>query len=453
VGVVLSGLLTVGLLPLLVRVGLPLLVLPFVATLLTVLLAMRQRVRDGAPKAVDFLLGTPEENLAYLRTRLARFGSHYIVRFHAPFLGRWTVTQGVDGRESHFGPWRQALDFEVMGEDGRAFRGAGTRLEEFHCYKLPVLATADGTVVQVVDGVPDNAVGETNLKENWGNLVMLHHGLGVYSMVCHLSPGSIKVALGQVVRRGDELGACGASGRSPVPHVHFQIQATGRIGAPTLLVELHDVVAVRQDSEVLLGTWTPAKGDVVRNIEVEPDLERLLRLPYGEALEFRRDGEEAAERVVPDIDLYGNVLLRSGRGGVLYYDLEGGLFTVYDALGPSASVLHLLHAALGRVPLDGHPGLTWRDHVRPKLVTSPLVRPLLDLVSPFLRRTGTEMRYAVRRESGAVVVEGRSVRVDRSGAPLVSTSATLRRGKGIVAVEVTARGRTHRAVRVEADAA
>lgn len=449
-GVAVSGLLTVGLLPVLVRFGIPLLVLPFVVTVLAVLLAMRQRVRDGAPKAVDFLLGTPEENLSYLRTRLARFGAHYVVRFRAPFLGRWTCTQGVDGQESHFGPWRYALDFEVLGDDGSAFRGAGKKLEEFHCYRLPVVAPADGTVVQVTDNVPDNSVGETNLRENWGNLVMLHHGLGVYSMACHLAPRSIKVARGQVVRRGDEIGACGSSGRSPVPHLHFQIQATARVGAPTLVAELHDVISIRPEGDRLLGTFTPEKGDVVRNIETDQDLERLLRFPYGEVMAFARDGEEVPEQVVPDIDLYGNLLLRSDRGGVLYYEHEGGLFTVFDALGPQRSVLHLIHAALGRVPLDPDPGLEWTDHLPPRLTVPTVLRPLQDLVSPFFRRTGTEIRYAISREGMDLVVEGRSVRLSRSGEPLVSTAARLRQGKGVVQLTVTARGRTHRAERVAA---
>ena len=61
------------------------------------LYAMRQRTRDGRPKAVDFLLGTPEENLHYFKTRLARFGATYWVRLNAPFRGKWTVTQGVEG--------------------------------------------------------------------------------------------------------------------------------------------------------------------------------------------------------------------------------------------------------------------------------------------------------------------------------------------------------------------
>ena len=114
----LTSLGTAGALALLRPLGLPVLILPFNVTMLVALAAMRQRTRDGAPKAVDFVAGTPEANLAYYRTRLARFGPGFGVRFAPPFAGRWTVTQGVDGTHTHQGAWRYALDFEVAGAGG-----------------------------------------------------------------------------------------------------------------------------------------------------------------------------------------------------------------------------------------------------------------------------------------------------------------------------------------------
>ena len=87
VAVLVCAMLTVGLLPYLALGGMPLLILPFNLTVMLVLYAMRQRVRDHAPKAVDFLPGTPEQNLNHYHMRVARFGASYAVRVHAPFLG------------------------------------------------------------------------------------------------------------------------------------------------------------------------------------------------------------------------------------------------------------------------------------------------------------------------------------------------------------------------------
>ena len=162
-------------------------VVPFNATILLVLLALRQRVRDSHPKAVDLMLATPEDNLDYLRARLLRFGWSQPVRMQLPLRGTWVCTQGVDGAHTHKERWRHAWDFEVLGPDGTTFRGDGTRPDQYYCFRLPVLAAAAGTVVSIENEVPDNLVGSMNLKQNWGNLVLLHHGPGLYSCLLYTS--------------------------------------------------------------------------------------------------------------------------------------------------------------------------------------------------------------------------------------------------------------------------
>ena len=449
-GSLICGLITLGTVPDLAAPTLPQLLLPFNLTVILLLYAMRQRVRDRSPKAVDFLLGTPEENLNYYRTRLSRFGARYFVRFGAPFMGRWTCTQGVDGPLTHKGPWRHALDFQVTGEDGRTSRGTGRSLADYHCYKLPVLAPADGTVAKVVDDIPDNKIGEVNLKDNWGNLVLLYHAPGLYSMACHFSPGSLKVQQGQPVRRGDMLGLCGSSGRSPEPHLHWQLQATARVGAPTLEVELHDVVR-EGDTPRLMGTYTPREGDVVRNLKPDDNVARDLRLTYGEALRFTVNGVEMPreETVVPDIDLYGNLQLRSEeQRAILHYNTGDDLFTVFDTIGRRRSVLHIMHAALARVPFEVEATLRWEDHLPLRHFLAWPGRLALDIVSPFTRNTGIRMTYRARRQGQQLVINGTSTRRHKGGQPLVQTEATLTHGLGIEDLKLTVRGRTHHAIRI-----
>ena len=110
---------------------------------------------------------------------------------------RWICTQGVTV-PTHKDRWRHAWDFEVLGPDGKAFRGDGSKPDQYYCFRLPVLSPAPGTVVRIENDIPDNLVGTMNLKQNWGNLVLIHHGVGIYSLLAHLSRGSVKVQLGQV---------------------------------------------------------------------------------------------------------------------------------------------------------------------------------------------------------------------------------------------------------------
>jgi murein DD-endopeptidase MepM/ murein hydrolase activator NlpD len=455
-GAALCGLIALGLLSPLRTIGMPLLILPFNATVLLVLHALRQRVVDRSPKAVDFLAGSPEENLGYYRTRIARFGSHYLQRLSAPFRGRWICTQGVDGKHTHRGQWRYAADFEVAGEDGEVFSGRGKTLADYHCYRLPVLAPADGTVVKVVDDVIDNPIGEVNLDDNWGNLVMLIHGAGVYSKVCHLSPRTLKVQEGQIVRRGDVLGLCGNSGRSAVPHLHYQIQPTGRVGSPTSPVELHDVVERRENAEHdergdelvwLHSTAVPRERSQLRNIEASSEVARLFELAYDKpiAFEVECDGRTYMEHVTPRIDLYGNWTVESDRGATLYCEPSANLFTVYDVLGERRSLLHALRAALARVPLESNERLRWRDFLPLSRVAPWPLSWVDDLVAPFVTGRRLEMTYKMQwvgQEAGAergddrLSVEGWSTR-ERDGKPLSTTRALLSRERGLELIEWT----------------
>jgi urea transporter len=444
-GAALSALATVGLAVPFARLGVPIFIYPFNAAVIFTLLALRGRAHDARPKSVDFLAGTPEENLAYFRTRRSRFQQLYPVAFQLPVRGVWTCTQGTDGALTHQGPWRHAFDFEVRDAEGNLARGPAASNEDFHCFRLPVLAAGDGTVVAVESGVPDNAVGAVDVDRNWGNHVLVQHGVGLYSLVAHLARGSVKVVPGQFVRRGELLGLCGSSGRSPQPHVHFHLQGTSALGAPTLPCRFTDVVAFEGESARVETALEPTEGMRVRNLE--PDDEGVapyLGFEVGRRFGFQMGG--AVERLAGDLDLHGRHLVRScDRQATLFYGSAGGFFTAYDVVGEKASVLHLLRAALPRVPLEANEALRWTDHLPARPFRPWHVRVLFDLLSPFLPRDGVEMELRLRREGALLVIEGASKRRDRRGAPLLQTRAELSRGVGPTRVTVTARGRARSA--------
>jgi urea transporter len=447
------GLAAVGLVPFMTVAALPVLILPFNLAVILTLYAMRQRARDAHPKAVDFAIGTPEENLNYFHTRIARFGARYVVRFHAPFRGRWVCTQGVDGEITHQGPWKHAFDFEVRGTDGRTFRGDGQRPEDFLAFRLPVLAPASGTVARVIDHVPDNRIGEPNLLDNWGNLVLIYHAPGLYSLVCHLARGSVQVREGQFVRRGDEIARCGNSGRSPVPHLHLQLQAHPTIGAPTLPAELHDVVVEDDEGARLETTLVVQREQAIRNIE--PNLDDAWRPAVGQPLRFEmeRDGAKVRrETILPEIDAIGVRVLRSLElGAKSTYDYDDDLWRIFDTQGDRRSVLHLLQAALPTVPAEWATKLRWSDHLQLRYFLSPAGRIVLDFASPFIGDTALRMDYCVETNATTMAIVGRSRRVGPDSQPYVTTRATFDAAQRLTCVETTVRGRHRLARRVPAD--
>jgi murein DD-endopeptidase MepM/ murein hydrolase activator NlpD/urea transporter len=447
-GAVAAALLAAGLAGPLGRLGVPLLILPFNAAVWLTLSALRLRSADQAPRSVDFEPGSPEENLDYFRTRLARFDALYPVSFRLPFRGVWECTQGVDGAHTHQGPWREAFDFEVRDPRGSLFQGEGRTAEDHHCFRLPVLAAADGTVVKVVNDIADNAVGGVELEHNWGNLVLLCHAPGLYSLVAHLARGSVKVAAGQVVRQGEPVGLCGSSGRSPRPHLHFQLQRGPELGDQTLPCRFQDAVTPGPEGDRLTRALCPTEGLALRHLEPADEIGCHLRLLPGERRVFRHRGR--AEHLDCYLDLLGRMALRSAEtGAILYFHRTDEGFTVHDVVGPRASVLHLWRATLSRVPFEGSLSVRWRDVLPPTWAGGRLRRMLFDLVSPFVPGGGVEMDYHTTREGRHLVIEGASVRRDRRGEPLLRTRAVLAPDGGPLTLEVTAAGRTEVAQREE----
>lgn len=58
-----------------------------------------------------------------------------------------------------------------------------------------------------------------------GGSVVIDHGEGIYTQYYHLSKIGVKV--GQGVKKGDEIGLSGASGRVSGPHLHFGVIVGG----------------------------------------------------------------------------------------------------------------------------------------------------------------------------------------------------------------------------------
>ena len=59
-----------------------------------------------------------------------------------------------------------------------------------------------------------------------GNMIIIDHGSGIFSLYMHLSKLNIKQ--GQFVKTGDVVGISGESGRVTGPHLHFAV----RVGDP-----------------------------------------------------------------------------------------------------------------------------------------------------------------------------------------------------------------------------
>jgi hypothetical protein len=160
---------------------------------------------------------------------------------------------------------RFAYDFVVM-RDGNFRQGEGLRNEDHFCFGAPVVAPGAGRVVVATDGTPDNSrPGVKDGPGGPGNHVIIDHGGGKHSLVAHLKLNTVAVRAGQTVKAGDRLGACGNSGKSDLPHVHYHLQTgpayeQGR-GLPVRFTNYFAGGRLTQAGEPVRGDFvTPAAG-------------------------------------------------------------------------------------------------------------------------------------------------------------------------------------------------
>jgi murein DD-endopeptidase MepM/ murein hydrolase activator NlpD len=62
-----------------------------------------------------------------------------------------------------------------------------------------------------------------------GNHVVIEIDDGVYAVLAHLRKSSLTVEAGDLVGAGTRIGACGNSGNSTEPHLHFQLMDHRRV--------------------------------------------------------------------------------------------------------------------------------------------------------------------------------------------------------------------------------
>lgn len=378
--------------------------LPFNAVALVFLYVLKFRERHfSKPELVYFQQFSPERNLYDQRNNQKRFSSHFQVRAVLPFWGEWKVTQGHEGKQTHKSRWRHAWDFELFDPAGRSYQSEGSNIKDYYCFDKPVLAAADGWVIETENAVEDNDINQVNLEENWGNTVVIKHTEHVYSSVNHLRKGSVKVSRGDFVKRGDIIAHCGNSGRSPVPHLHFQFQATPQIGSMTLDHPISHYMLKDENAYRFESFERPSEGEVVSNIEPNHALKKAFVLTPGQevSLAAKREGSAESEALTWDVmaDVYNNTYLQCRKTKArAYFRAEEDMFyfTHYD--GTRKAELYQFYLGCYKVVFGQHPSLEISDTYPAYALTGGLLLVLQDLFAPFCLFIRSRFRLSYRQQ-------------------------------------------------------
>jgi murein DD-endopeptidase MepM/ murein hydrolase activator NlpD len=206
------------------------------------------------------------------------------IQVRTPVEGRWQpVNSPADHVPSHrLHTYGQTWAIDLIPEPGERPRPGfewwppSRSADDFPGFGHPVLAPAEGVVVRshdrerdhrsrsswpglalwIVEGFFRELTGPDRIL---GNHIVIEVAPGAYAVVAHLRRRSAKVRRGDRVRAGDEIAACGNSGSSTEPHVHFQLMDRPRaLLAAGLPFRLTGAADEQGDPAPL-----PATGDVI----------------------------------------------------------------------------------------------------------------------------------------------------------------------------------------------
>lgn len=159
---------------------------------------------------------------------------------------------------------RFAIDWVQLRDDGKTFQGDEKDNKNYLAYGHEAYAVADGVVTETKDGIPENVPGINSravpitLETVGGNHVILDIGNGNFAFYAHLQPGSLRVKLGDHVRRGQVVGLVGNSGNSTEPHLHFHIEnGSSPLGAEGLPYQLASFEVIGKAAGESLS-WKPS---------------------------------------------------------------------------------------------------------------------------------------------------------------------------------------------------
>jgi urea transporter/murein DD-endopeptidase MepM/ murein hydrolase activator NlpD len=363
--------------------------LPFNIIVLIFLYVLKFRERHfNKPELVLYQQFSPENNLYSQLNNDKRFGNYPWFKVALPFWGEWTVTQAHNGEITHKENWRHAWDFEIRDEMGHTFRNSGQQVSDYYCYNKPVLAPADGWIEDIIDSIEDNTIGEVNLEQNWGNTVVIRHAEQLFSAMSHLKKDSVTVSQGDFVKKGEIIANCGSSGRSPVPHLHFQFQSTPQIGSKTLDLPLLHYILQSSGGFLLRSSDYPLKNETVSNIENNDLLRKSFNFVPGQEIIFRNEMlSKISDREVHwevRVDYLNNTyLFCRSTSSKAYFVNEGDIFYFTHFDGNKQSLLYYFYLGSYKVIYGFYRGLKVEDHFPQNALSRGPLRYIQDFFAPF----------------------------------------------------------------------
>ena len=348
---------------------------------------------------------SPEKNLYFHINNITRFKGLYFNSLSLPFFGKWSISQAHNGKFTHKEEWKEAWDFNIIDEKKKQFKSLGTSLMDYYCFNKSVICPADGVVQDIIDKIPDNPLGEIDTINNWGNSIVIKHNDFLFTQISHIKSNSFKVGKGDNVKKGQIIAVCGNSGRSPFPHIHFQIQATPFIGSQTLKYPISNYIVYSKDKFEYKDFDYPKLNQIISNIQPNIIIKRALDFIPGQQIICRIIKNDLQEKIkaheyvwIVKIDMYKNKYLYCEKtNSYAYYELKNNVFKFTSYVGSKNNLIYYFYLAYQKVQLGFYKKLTVSDILPVNLFFSKRLLFFQDFIAPFY--IYLKSRYKIRYTS------------------------------------------------------
>ncbi len=320
---------------------------------------------------------------------IQRFKNEHLYKIALPFSGEWNVSQGYDGKITHLGDWSKALDFVIVDSKNKTYReppharDSFTR-ENFYCYNKEIFAPYDGYVYDIINTVDENDVGEVNTDYNWGNTIIINHLNGLFSQISHIKKDSFNVFIGQFITKGTYIATCGNSGRSPEPHIHFQLQTLPTVGAQTLEYPISYFIERTGTEKKLKISEVPKENSFISNVQVNELLVVGFSFLPGQKISFQK--EHSNEIILWEVftDAYNRTYMHCKETDSQAYFVNDGVMLYFtDFEGDRSSLLFNFYLAAYRQLLGYYENVEIKDNVPLIQFNSKLIQFFQDFIAPF----------------------------------------------------------------------
>jgi hypothetical protein len=205
----------------------------------------------------------------------------------------------------------------------------------------------------------------------------------LYSQISHLKKDSLLVNIGDYVKKGTIIASCGNSGRSPEPHIHFQVQHIPVFGAKTVALPLSYFIEKTDNKLEFKINEVPSENTFISNVEELPLLFNAFNFKPNNRLKITNE----KTKVVEEFEIYTNEFNQlyfycKKTDTKLFFKNDGVLFTFEKFEGNKNSVLFEFYKSCYSILLGYYPTILLDYDMPNYLFTNFGFQTLNDIFAP-----------------------------------------------------------------------